>query len=62
MIWGKTAKACGTAGGMANWCSNWFGGRICARVCQLGGHWRIWCSSFSKQTGSSICRQLFSRQ
>jgi hypothetical protein len=22
MIWGKTAKACGTAGGMANWCSN----------------------------------------
>ncbi len=44
------------------WCSNWFGGWICAGACQLGGYWRTWCSSFSKQTGSSICRQLFSTQ
>jgi hypothetical protein len=44
------------------WCSNWFGGWICAGACQLGGYWRTWCSSFSKQTGSSTCRQLFSSQ
>jgi hypothetical protein len=62
MIWGKDCQGLWHCWRHGQWCSNWFGGWICAGACQLGGYWRTWCSSFSKQTCSSICRQLFSRQ
>jgi hypothetical protein len=63
MIWGKTAKACATAGGMDNGVPiDSVGGSAREPVNLEDTEEHDARSSFSKQTGSSICRQLFSSQ